>query len=147
MNEYAYRTGNLEDFPHLKERTEEEILEDIMTDDVLWQTEWEWLTDQLTELMHKANYRYYWKDKWYVEVSNFGWRNLDGYKWHKAADGEELLKVLPKCEKTFKIYYTPGSMEIRITCSHHDSPILGKEWYHVRPAYTNEVEEHYYHFK
>lgn len=102
-------------------------------------TEWEDLVYHLTDIMKKKNYRNYYKDKWMVEVNNFGWRNLDGHKCVTAENGEELLRgILPNCDCAFKIFHN-GITGLKIQNFHHDSP-TGNEWYYIRPMTINEVD-------
>lgn len=101
--------------------------------------EWDDLVEYLTELMKKKNYRNYYKDRWIVEVKNFGWRSLDGHKCVTAETGAELLRgILPDCDCTFKIFHN-GRTGLKIQNFHHDSPV-GNEWYYIRPMTIKEVE-------
>jgi hypothetical protein len=89
---------------------------------------WDYLTEQLTEIMDKKNEKWYWK----AIVRNFGWQGRNGYKYLMAYKGDELLgKILPRTECNFRIYnYGKG---IAINNFHHDSP-TGKEWYYITPC-------------
>jgi len=108
-------------------------------DDVLFQHEWEYLVDYITELMKERGLD---EKPIYCEVVNFGWRGIGGEKVFSAEDGEEFLsKILPKANNTFYIYKYGGD-GLAINNYHHDSP-WGKEWYYATPIQneaTIEVE-------
>jgi hypothetical protein len=88
--------------------------------------EWECLTESLTEVMVEINP----SNKWYCEVSNFGWQKRDGHKTFTADIGHMLLSsILPRTDCTFKIYRYGKSL--RIQNWHHDSP-SGDESYTIR---------------
>jgi hypothetical protein len=90
--------------------------------------EWEDVGYFLTELMNKKNPSGFWK----ATVNNFGWRNLDGYKFFEAATGHELLQnILPDTECTFNIANFRNG--ILIQNYHHDSP-TGNEKYYILPV-------------
>ena len=104
-----------------------------------WESEWDFMTEGLSEIMEKLTSRFAYKDRWVAEVSNFGWRGLDGHKYFKAENGSEFLRqVLPDTQCTFRIFKSRG--ELRLQNFHHDSP-MGKEWYSIRPLTKKEVEE------
>ena len=89
--------------------------------------EWSDLCDALTELMEEMGCT-----NWRAEVTNFGWRKLDGRLGFIAHTGQELLRaVLPDTDCTFKLYKRDG--EIAINNAHHDSPTWD-EWYSIKPA-------------
>lgn len=90
--------------------------------------EWEELTDDLTELIAERNP----DGRWYAEVSNFGWRSLNGWSEFRAVEGEEFLQaVLPDTPCNFKVFAW-GEDGFAIQNYHHDSPV-GREWYYIRP--------------
>jgi hypothetical protein len=73
---------------------------------------------------------------WHAEVTNFGWRNQNGYCDFSAHTAQELLwGVLPNTENTF-VVYDEGD-HISINNAHHDSP-MGGEWYTVKPQEEDE---------
>jgi hypothetical protein len=113
--------------------SEEEAFRSACEDIDLYSFEWSDLCDTLTVLMDEINS----DGVWDAEVSNFGWRSLNGHKKGiRATTGIELLGViLPKTDCTFKIYKRDG--EIAINNAHHDSPTWA-EWYYVRPAKDEE---------
>ena len=96
--------------------------------------------------MKQLNYRNYYDNYWYAEVANFGWRSQNGSKVFKASNGTELLsEVLPNTDCTFYIHRSKDkrSNVIKIQNFHHDSPV-GNEWYTIRPATYEEVEDFYF---
>jgi len=129
--ELEYRKENWKDLPLYQDDaecpTEEKIREDIYQDTTLFEWEWEDFKNLLTEKMKKKNPDGYWK----ANVSNFGWRNLDGHKYLFADTGEKLIReVLPQCDCTFRFFnYGRG---LAMQNFHHDSP-TGNEWYYIMP--------------
>ncbi len=115
--------------------------ERVYADESIWEDEWESLCEYLTEVMVKKNKHLpYWK----ADVNGFGWRSLDGQKYFKAETGSELLQaILPKTDCTFWIYGERGGLAIE-NC-HHDQPMRGQEWYHIRPATQEEIEDEEFH--
>jgi hypothetical protein len=108
--------------------TIEDIESSVYDDYDLITSNYEYLTEYLTERMNKKNPDGYWK----AVVNNFGWRSQNGYQYVEADKGSELLSaVLPKCDCTFRIHnYGKG---FAIQNFHHDSP-TGNEWYYITPA-------------
>jgi hypothetical protein len=140
--EIKYRKENKEDFGY-EDLTDEEIEKMVYEDIDLFTFAWEDLKEYLTEVMSNLNKRNYYKHKWKVNVNNFGWRNLDGFKEVNAERGEELLReVLPNCDCTFRIF-KDGKNGIKIQNFHHDSP-MGNEWYYIKPMSKKEVEMEVY---
>jgi len=132
---------NPDEYPQYNGMDDDDILSTIYADTDFFEMEWESLTEWLTEIMQKKNYRNYYKHSWDVKVENFGWRSSNGEAKIKAKDGTELLqKILPDTDCTFRIFHD-GRTGIKIQNFHHDSP-TGNEWYHVRPMTIKEVEEH-----
>jgi len=106
---------------------EEQAFELATNDYDLYQFEWDCLCDELTEIMSRINP----DGRWYCEVSNFGWRHLDGHCRFKAESGRVFLQaVLPKTDCTFKLY-DRGS-HIVVDNAHHDAP-CGGETYTIEP--------------
>lgn len=117
--------------------------EKVKSDDIDWESEWDFLTENLSEVMEKLTTHFTSKDKWYAEVSNFGWRSQDGHKYFKASNGLELLRaILPDTQCTFRIFKEKGGRALKLQNFHHDSP-MGKEWYTIRPCTQKEVEENF----
>ncbi len=86
--------------------------------------DWALLTDSLTTVLDEINP----DGLWYVEVENFGWRNLSGLKIFKSSHGRHFLsEILPECECTFKIFRDGNTLTIENY--HHDSPT--GEWYTI----------------
>lgn len=105
------------------------------------QIEWEDLKSNLTTIMDKINVKNSYKGYWIAEVTNFGWRSLNGAKSFKADTGEKLLQeVLPDTDCHFKIFVDYRRSKIRIQNFHHDSP-MGAEWYNIKPMNKKEAEE------
>ena len=97
-------------------------------DSDLFEWEWKYLTEELTELIRQRNP----SGCWYAEVENFGWRSLDGYQYFTAETGLDLLRaVLPNTDCLFRIYDHKDT-GFAIQNYHHDSP-TGKEWYYIVP--------------
>ena len=72
---------------------------------------------------------------WYAEVTNFGWRSLDGVSG--AIDvGEDrpaetlLQKILPNTPCSFRVFADDEGLYLQNF--HHDSP-WGREWYSIYP--------------
>ena len=66
----------------------------------------------------------------YVEVKNFGWRSIDGFKYCKANSMTELLSsILPDTECTFNVHHWGRGLAIQNY--HHDSN-TGNEWYYAK---------------
>jgi len=121
-------------------KTEEEIREIVYNDYDLFTFQWDFLKEELTEVMHRLNKRNFFKTMWKASVNNFGWRNQDGFKTFHAETGEELLRaILPETDCTFRIFKY-GRNGIKIQNFHHDSP-TGNEWYYIKPMTIKEVEE------
>ena len=138
QRELKYIRENPEEYQSYRGISDEKIIEDLYSGEFL-QDMWEYLTDDLTEIMQRKNHRNYYKNKWYAEVNSFGWRNSDGSKTFTAETGQELLQeILPKTDCIFKIFRDSKS-SLKIQNYHHDSP-TGNEWYYIRPMTKKEVE-------
>lgn len=110
---------------------------DIWEDASFFESEWEYATEYLTDLMEQKKQSGYWR----VKVNNFGWRNLQGEKVFTASTGSDLLsEILPKTDCTFKVFNFRNGFAIQNW--HHDSP-TGNEWYYVTPikygTYVNSI--------
>ena len=92
----------------------------------LFEHEWEYISEYLTEKMEEVGEGY-----WGVSIDDFGWRNQSLKGVFEAKDGKTFLqKVLPDCECTFDIYerdHEDGKM-FYIHNFHHDSP-MGESYY------------------
>jgi len=78
---------------------------------------------------------------WYAEVSNFGWRGLDGVTGPLDVGTDRsalrlLQLILPNTPCCFRIFMDDEALYIQNF--HHDSP-MGREWYTVHPQ-TKLVE-------
>ena len=131
--ELKYRMENWQDF-YDEKPGEDKLREQIYSDSCFFSMAWDDLKEYLTEVIRKKNPDGYWK----AVVSNFGWRNQDGYKYFYTEQGEEFLrKLLPDTDCTFKIYnYGRG---LAIQNWHHDSPV-GNEWYYILPCAYSTYE-------
>lgn len=120
---------------HLKEEDpdldEDEALEQAFRDPGLYECEWDFLLDALTDKMNEIN-----PDgaKWHCEAAGLGWRRLNGYKTFEAENGKDLLgAILPETDCTFQIYVKQDgegkTSYFYIVNSHHDA--MG-EVYEVR---------------
>lgn len=112
--------------------TKEEIKNSVYENELIYESEWDYLTESLSELMKNKNKKssgVYWKAK----VENFGWNNRNGEKVFKADNGEQLLlQILPNTECIFKVH-NYGSYGFAIQNHHHDS-VTGNEWYYITPV-------------
>ena len=100
--------------------------------------EWEGVVDDITFLMEKISKTYTRKGYWEAQVSNFGWRSLNGHKRFKATTGADLLReVLPETDCIFRVFR--DGREMAIQNFHHDSP-SGNEWYHIRHLGAREID-------
>ena len=116
--------------------TEEEIRERVYNSDCLtyaWDDFQECLNEDLTEI-DKSKF-----NTWKAKGFNMGWRNLEGVKTFKANNSKEFLKeILPNTnEFTLRIWKT--KTELKIKCSHHDSPM--GEWYIIKPLSKKEFKQ------
>jgi hypothetical protein len=91
--------------------------------------EWDDNVEFVQELMDRATH---YSGKWHAEVEGFGWRNLDGHKDFCTKDARTLLsELLPNTAWTIRLYQR-GARSFKINCTHHDSPMWGKEWYTIK---------------
>ena len=112
-----------------EELDEDTAFQRACEDSDLYQIEWEYLLEHLTALIAERNP----DGKWYCNVQNFGWREIDGYKYFTAENGAKFLAaILPDCDCTFKIFDYQAGKGFAIQNWHHDSPV-GREWYYVMP--------------
>jgi len=96
---------------------------------------WENFKESLSEYLQEINKNNYWK----VKGINMGWRNLEGFKVLRAENGEELLKgILPNTNE-FSLYVWKSKTQLKIKCSHHDSPT--GEYYYIKPLTKKELSE------
>jgi hypothetical protein len=93
--------------------------------------DWDFLTEDLSQLMQQKNPVGYWK----ATVTGFGWRKLEGHTdVFQAMNGLQLLQhILPNTDCSFRIY-NHGKNGFAINNTHHDSPMWGVEWYIVEKA-------------
>jgi hypothetical protein len=118
--------------------TEDEARESTYNDPMLFEFEWDYLCEALSEVIKDLNP----DGKWSGQVENFGWRGQSGSNDFDADNGQDFLsKILPKTDCTFYIYkYKEGDLEgLAINNYHHDSP-TGKEWYYILPYQDLEEE-------
>lgn len=119
---------------HLREEdpglSEEDALHQAHGDQDLYDHEWEWVVDSLTEKMKEIGEEGF----WHVSIDDFGWRDISMRGVFEADDGKAFLsKVLPDCDCTFQIFVRDadaGKM-FYIRNWHHDSPM--GESYYVHP--------------
>lgn len=112
--------------PDFLKLSEAERFDYVCADPDLFQSEWKYICDWLTEWMGELNQGAYWRaDREYL-----GWRKCSGYKEFKALTGQELLReVLPDTQCTFSIERIDGTLVI--DNAHHDAPT--GETYTIRP--------------
>lgn len=123
-----------------EELTESKLFDEVCSDSDLYDMEYHDMVDYLTEYINKLNPDGYWK----AEVSNFGWRSLNGHKYFSADTGSELLReILPQTDCTYKIYRVRARKWLAVQNSHHDSP-CGREWYVIKPCSQRTYEENRY---
>ena len=117
----------------------DQMFQDSCGDSDVYDMEWECEMDYLTEVMNEISKI----GVWSVEVEGFGWQGLSGQKRFEAETGEELIQsILPNTDCNFWIYARVddnGNKYLAINNTHHDSPMRGKEWYYVYPAFTCNV--------
>ena len=119
--------------------SDEEVEKSVYEDEWLISNQWEYLLEDIQELMNWSNRNNYYKNKWKVKVENFGWRNSDEEGTIEADDSQEFLrKILPNTDCTFHVF-REGQNTIKIRNWHHDSP-MGNEWYEIKPMTIKEVE-------
>jgi len=110
------------------ELSEDEALERAFSDQDLYEHEWDYLLESLTEKIGEINEEGY----WFVSIDDFGWRNQSLRGMFEADDGKTFLqKVLPNCDCTFRIYVRDaedGGKMFYIHNFHHDSP-MGESYY------------------
>ena len=119
--EQAKEEGNILD--------EKSAWDDAAQDSDIFNFEWDCMTGSLANTMEEM-----FKDeiRFCCEVSNFGWRHLNGYKFFTANNGQELLSaILPKTDCTFKIYRAGDTL--KINNSHHDAPTGETYTVHAAP--------------
>jgi len=96
---------------------------------------WEEFKEDLNEILKDINKNNLWKAK----GVNMGWRNLEGFKTFRAENGDELLKnILPNTSE-FTLYIWKTKTQLKIKCSHHDSPT--GEFYFIKPLNKQEVKD------
>ena len=110
------------------ELSEDKALEQAFGDADLYDHEWDYLLEALTEKMGEINGG----GHWFVSIDDFGWRNQSLRGKFKADDGKAFLhKVLPDCECMFHIFVNDaegGGKMFYIKNWHHDSP-MGESYY------------------
>jgi hypothetical protein len=124
--------GNREDDPELEELDEDEAWRIAAEDSFIFDDEWEYVMEYLTEIMTEINP----DGGWFTTGENMGWQHRSGYKSFKADDGEKFMEeILPKTDCTFHIYRrkdNDGVEYLYIRNAHHDAPT--GEFYTVYPA-------------
>lgn len=121
-----------------KGRSEEEIRIAVYENYDLFKDEWDRFEEYLGELLNEIDKNKF--EVFKVVGKSMGWRNLEGYKTIKAENGEELLKgILPKTNE-FSLYVWKTKTQIKIKCSHHDSPM--GEWYLIKPLNKVKFKEY-----
>ena len=107
-----------------EENIEEEAEALAMGNNDIYEHQWDWLTEALSEIMQEVTYRNYYKRYFYVEGNNLGWRGRSGFKVIEADNGLELLReVLPNTDCTFFVQRPEDKRqnEIIINNFHHDT--------------------------
>lgn len=114
------------------DKTDEELFDMASGDNDLFQIEWDYIKDTLTDdLSNKTGH-------FLVYSESMGWDNRSGYKYFYADNGNQFLEeILPNCEliMDLKSYY--NGYKIRV--SHHDRPM--GETYIVKPVSKEEYEK------
>jgi len=95
-------------------------------DELLDESNWEFFTDGLTEVLQRMNPG---QVNLRVEVANFGWRNLSGYKDLGDVDNADdfISAALPNCDWRFEGQWDEKDDFFTFTLWHHDSP-TGESW-------------------
>jgi hypothetical protein len=121
------------------ELTEDQLEKSIWEDQDLFDSRYEDLCMNLTDYLNKISPNGYFK----AIMKNFGWMNSNGHKvFHVTlGNGREFLsQILPNCDNTFKIFKVHHGRKLAITCAHHDSPVMYKEWYIITPCSRKTYE-------
>ena len=124
-----------------KESLDKALWEYYSENTILFDHEWECLTEWLAEEINKRDTKNLFK----IEVVNFGWQKRDGVKYddlkidrNSRNRGEVLLScALPETDNTFVVYDYRNGEGLAINNVHHDSP-YGDEWYYITPIYEEE---------
>ena len=120
-------------------KNEDDARKSFIEDSWYWTEQWNFLCEELTEIMQTITAKNKYTDKWITTVQGFGWKNIDGEKTFNAENGKELLQaILPKTDCTFQIFKERNKLKIRNW--HHDSP-TGNEYYYIKPMTAKEVEK------
>ena len=138
--------NRVDDLVECEELSKEEA-EERANDDLSWllEIEWDWMVDNLSEVMNQVSSRFVNKGFWMVEGNNLGWRGKSAYKVVEADTGKELLEeVLPKTQCTFFVFRPDDKRtpELHINNFHHDTRFsnLNGENYYIRPMRAIEVQ-------
>ena len=123
---------------NINNETEEEIRKRVYNDPDLMNFEWNDFKECLTEDLNEIDYNKFKVFK--IKGKNMGWRNLDGFKILKANNSEELLKGILPDTSEFSLYILKTKTQIKIKCSHHDSPM--GEYYFIKPLNKKEFKEY-----
>ena len=103
----------------------------------LFSEEWEYFTENLTELLKKKAHD---GNAWRVIGKELGWRKLNGYKYTLADTATELLlALLPETDCTISVYNYKNGYQVQ--ASHHDAPM--GESYFVTPCALSTYEKNY----
>ena len=120
---------------------EDEAFQAACEDEDIVSLEWESLCWEFGKLLSNVD------TIWHIEVSNFGWRALNGDKVLHL-DGKDnreigqgaLQEILPETNCTFHVHEHGENGGLAIQNFHHDSP-YGREWYYLTPASDAQCEE------
>lgn len=94
--------------------------------------EYEMLLEELDSLIGDEEY-------FYVEGSNMGWTNADGYKYFTAKNSAEFIReILPRTNSFTMVVDKQSATTFKIKLSHHDSP-TGESY--IVHLYEKELKE------
>ena len=123
--------------PDMKHLSEDELRQIVYDDGDGFYIAWDFFIGELSDylkMIDKKNNKLF-----KVKGVDMGWRNLEGHKTLNAENGEELLKGILPDTSEFSLYVWKEKTQLKIKCSHHDSPM--GEWYFIKPLNKKELEE------
>lgn len=93
----------------------EDARETLNGDSEYWNSQWEYFTEYLTELMKG---RTVWRD----DAKEMGWTKASGYREFEADNGADLLRAIsPNTDCSYRIYKHRNGFKVIL--SHHDAPM------------------------
>ena len=121
-----------------KKLSDDELTNLAYDDSFLFDDRWNDFKEDLTEVLKEIDKKG--NSVFNVKGVCMGWRNLEGHKILKAENGEELLKGILPDTNQFSLYVWKEKTQIKIKCSHHDSPM--GEYYFIKPLSKIEFKQY-----